>query len=224
VWKRRKPKDLPKTERELCDLLRPVLAELGWPTYPEVEAWDLIAVGPEGRQIGIQAKLRCSVEVLYQATRSRRGPSYRFVLVAHASEEFRHVAQIAGVSVIDVRDLRVSRSADFVRALVHGAREWERRDVWLPPFIAVDQPAGVPSPKTITRWKVAAAQLCADLRAGTTVTTSEIRQRGAGSLSTWREYFEAIPGKPTRWAYKGGRLPDHDFPEVSRYLKLPEPA
>lgn len=242
----------PKSERELCDMFRAAVRD--WAVvYPEQGDWDMLVVLADGTQVGIQAKLKASFDVVAQALRigggttregigsarwrsvtmprpSGPGPDIRAVLVPTASDAMLDVAHACNVLVIEQWDLAVrTRRSDHGPALYGSLEEqlgraprWPTsRRVWVPPFVP-DLPAGVPSPRGVSPWKVNAAKLCAELRAGLTPTSAEVEAR-VGSFSRWRLWLERIPGtKPARYRLTDPmKLPDMEFPEVARGLGLP---
>lgn len=229
----------PLTERHLCDRLRAAAGRFGALAYPEVSGWDVLLVLESGEQIGVQAKMRANIEVLAQAVRHAErgpGPDMRAVLVSdfgardtHA-REFRAVCDAARLIVWSALDMNDTPSGlrHFASTITNAPR-WQRSArLWLPPL--TDLPAGVPNPRSISRWRCNAAQLCTELRTGLTLTAAELTARDVGSLSTWtrgqRGWLVRVPGSsPARYgAADPNRLPDVKFPHVHAALGLPAPA
>lgn len=217
-----------ESEAALCEVLRAVTARDGWAFYPEQGGWDAVLVMPDETQIGIQAKLRANVDVLAQCLvpLRRTGPDIHAVLVPTCSRAFRDVAHELGVAVLVGDVLREpNHRADYLRQVVTRAprRVHLPGRCWLPPFVPTG-PAGVPAPRSVSPWRIAAARLCAEIRTGLEPTNAEITKREM-SASTWRRWLEPVPGtKPRRYRLIPGRtLPDVAFPEVSIGLGLPRP-
>lgn len=212
-------------------MLRGVATRLGWTFYPEAGGWDALLVLPDETQVGIQAKLRANVDVLAQALVPARrvGPDVHAVLVPTCSRAFLDVAEALNVLVIVGDNLRAvphwDPAKELEREVTRAPRTTHLRGrCWLPPFVP-DLPAGVPAPRTVSPWRVAAAQLCAEIRTGLEPTNAELAMRGM-TMSTWRRWLDPIPGsRPRRYTLRpGATLPDVAFPEVSRGLGLPEPV
>lgn len=232
-WKAAKTEPF-ASEAALCELLREVATSMGWVFYPETGGWDAILVLPDETQIGIQAKLRANVDVLAQALIPLRrvGPDVHAVLVPTCSIAFRDVADGLGVLVIDGSSLRATSrmiewaGAGYLEAVVRRAPRSVHLPgrCWLPPFVPTG-PAGVPAPRSVSPWRVAAAKLCAAIREGLEPTNAEIAAYGM-SASTWKRWLDPVPGtKPRRYALRPGvTLPDVAFPEVSLGLALPMPV
>lgn len=163
------------------------------------------------------------------------GPDIRAVLVPSANAAMIDVAAACNVLVLEQHDLAPVASK-WDRSVEDGVRRWgssleeqiakaprwpTTKRVWLPPFVP-DLPAGVPAPRTVSPWKVNAAKLCAELRAGLTPTSAEVEAR-VGSFSRWRLWLDRVPGtKPARYRLVDPmKLPDVEFPEVARGLGLP---
>ncbi len=229
--RRRATPATPLTERHLCDRLRAVSQQLGWKAYPEVSGWDLLLVLESGEQVGVQAKLRATLEVLAQAARPRErapGPDIRLVLIPsfptwNGRRDFLDVAQAARLAVTTALDLNAG-AAPFLETL-RDAPRWNRTaSLWLPPL--TDLPAGVPAPRTISKWRCEAAKLCVELRAGGTITARDFAARGLGSMTSWRSALARIPGtRPARYGVTDpAKLPDVKFPHVHVALGLPAPA
>lgn len=219
------------SEAALCEVLAALARAEGLVVYPETSGWDLLLVRPEdGEQVGVQAKLRPNVDVLEQALVGARakGPEVHAVLVPSCSAAFRRVALELNLCVLEGYLLDPEHGMD------RGARGWWRlREVlekaprhhhlpgrcWVPPFVP-NLPAGVPGPRSVTPWKVHAAQMCARVRAGEALSNREVRSLGMDPTS-----FDLVPGeKPARYRPRADTsLPDVGFPEVCLGLGLPDP-
>lgn len=116
-----------------------------------------------GDTIVVEGKLRAGLGVLCQALPPRRrvfggdGPcaNWYAVLVPKASSEFTEVAGAAGVVVLQ---LEPGENAWRFWGWDENLRSEVLAPLDLPPV--VEMPAGLPSPRSITRWKVAAVRLC----------------------------------------------------------------
>lgn len=226
------------SEAALCEVLRSAARALGWVFYPETGGWDAIVVLPDETQVGVQAKLRANVDVLAQTIVPLRrvGPDVHAVLVPTCSIAFRDVARELGFVVLigDIlrgemdpswRGPRDAMEPGHLERVVERAPRTTHLPgrCWLPPYVP-DGPAGVAAPRSVSAWRVAAARLCAEIRAGLEPTNAELKERGLAP-STWYRWLDPVPGtRPRRYAPRRGvALPDVAFPDVSRALGLPEP-
>lgn len=194
-----------KTEAEMCAAMVPAYREAGFTVYPETSGWDQLLVGADGFQVGIQAKLRANVEVLDQAAEGwewpggyPRGPDVRAVLVPEASNSFRRLARLLRVAV-----LHAGESPGSLRLAVECADRTETKQrCWLPPFVPA-VPAGVPSPRQVTKWRVRAIALCERLRANGYVTRRDFKEMKL-SLQIW---LQPRAGKPAWLVQERGTRP-----------------
>lgn len=224
-----------KSEALLCDVFIEKARAEGLVCHPEASGWDLLIVDPEsGEQAGVEAKLRPNVHVLYQATRAiehRPGPAVHAVLVPSATEAFSWVAEELRVVVVEGwrlvpeetrhawRDPIGVRSALFDRTprWTHSEPAWE-------PEVEVIQSAGVPGPRTITPWKIAAVKLCMKLRAEGSVRRRDVLDDPVlkGSWSLWSQRWLVPVGRDGRETIYGPRpgaeLPDEMYPRLAEAL------
>ncbi len=179
-----------QSEADLCEAFRKWLKARGDCTvHPEVSDFDLVVgcnaqlarlngfySGPLnllpgegdpdfGIAIGIQAKLHANVEVLYQAS-TVYGPLLRCVLVPRASYEFLRVAAILNLAVAYQEHSWDRRGKKYWRPVEDGFKVQpaaghyhQVKPFWLPP-VEHPGPAGTPSPRQLTKWRVAAIKLC----------------------------------------------------------------
>lgn len=172
------------TEAELCDLLAVAATRSGlWEVYPEVDGWDLLlvltrdyygalyrgaprAVGnarPAGYQIGVEAKLRASAAVLYEAlVRSERHhrPDECAVLVPRAGRAFVSLAGRLELRVFNAQPPNPWPAYDgesIVPSRTATTREPAQRLEL--PAVALVGSGGQPSPRTMSAWRVGALRL-----------------------------------------------------------------
>lgn len=236
-----------KTESEFCARFMEAARRDGWVPYPETSGWDLVLVwsgsgngsrtvgGPilEGTQVGVEAKLRPSVEVLCQAYRrvrfhSREKPHHAAVLVPKASRHFKEVAEALSLGVYTEEHCAdYSRFVKKTRWPEPRPRFYERRyigppsqrleeanGVWIPPVVP-GGPAGVPSPSPLTPWRVSAIRLCNRLREKGYVTSSDFKELGIRAqtfLDQWWIKRDFTGTRTARYvAIPGAALPDTGF-------------
>jgi len=241
------------TESELCQQFRDMIEKVsGWDVFPETSGWDLLLVGPGGVQVGIQAKLRASIVVLSQTIHGERwpgsrlsGPDYRMILVPKCSAEFEDVARELHIQVLefetfneDIASFELQHLSDYTNGTWYC---WEhKKQCWTPP-ITVNVPAGVPSPRSVTPWKINAVKLCMRLRDNGYITSRDFQEFNIAFTEFWRHKLRTI-GKMRVVATRGKRryvmihryvqlshtsLPDQDNPEIVlglRALKLAKAA
>lgn len=223
----RRPKspETPKSEEELCGLFTEHATASGWTVYPECEDWDMLLV-KDKTQIGVQAKLRQNWEVLWQALRQLRinksGPNAAAILVPEAHHRFHDLCRMSRLLCFaPYRTGRFGRSFWPLPDQISRDYLWSFPEpVWTPP--AVPQlPAGVPSPKSLTQWRVKAIRMCRQLRRKGFVTTRTFKLLGM-SPSTWVNRWIIASGEKYKGRIKyilrtGAILPDEGFES----LKLP---
>lgn len=162
--KQRLPAGMFGSENELCEKLIEVARANGFKAYPETGRWDvLLACRETDDQIGIQGKLRPNILVLDQATsliESGPGPVIHAALVPIANRSFLRVAKHLRVQVIE----GVHLDRFDLGAVLARAPRWQHRSPEWMPEVEVLCPAGVPSPRRMTRWKIQAVKLCLLIR------------------------------------------------------------
>jgi len=219
-------------EEELCRDFKGIVETVGGIAYPETAGFDLLIVGPDGLQIGVEAKLRANVDVLVQALNGdtwpgmvhRPGPDYRAVLVPKCSDAFRVVAMQLHVWVfaLDGALDQVREIVNFDMAFfgdfnnyIHSHYVWEyNKPCWVPPT-NFDVPAGVPSPRSVTPWKLGAVRLCMMLRAQGFVTSRDFTSCGIAFSPYWRRKLRGY-GRVQRPAPKGDGTV-----QLMRYIQKP---
>lgn len=213
-----------KTESAMCAALVPVYEAAGFTVYPETSGWDQLLVAADGLQVGIQAKLRANFDVLNQARipwpwQTVTGPDVRAILIPRAPVGFASLATTGlGLWVIEAEDYMEGSSASHCwatpgaafRSLCSSAplaKTTQR--CWLPPFVPA-VPAGVPSPRQVTKWRVRAIALCDRLRAQGYVTRRDFKDLKL-SLQLW---LQPRAGKPAWLIQERGTRP-------ARFLAMP---
>jgi hypothetical protein len=212
-----------KSEAELCDEFSDHAVKLGWLVYPETSDWDLLLEREDGSQCGIQAKLKCNLDVLWQAYRGSimgKAPDSVAVLVPKATEPFLDIALALGVGVITLKE-RMDVHGEILRTFkwLPGAKRTDKRDrCWKPEFIP-DTPAGVPSPKRVTPWKERAIHCCAILREKGKIRTKEFAHHRMNPRD-WLEH--GYVKRLCQGFYviaEGAKLPDEDHPEFAAKVR-----
>lgn len=175
------------TEAAMFESFIAYVRPLGLTPYPETCGHDLVLLATEalnrtmvpglepGDTIVVEGKLRATLELLYQALpphlrvrEGKRGADFYAVLTPGCGETFREIASQLGIVAID-----------WTRDGVERAERYRRLDLGtqLPTFsdrfrvldvephrllLQVEQAAGRPAPRKVTRWKVEAVRLCMD--------------------------------------------------------------
>jgi len=144
-----------------------------------------------GDQIGVQAKLSGNMRVLTQALGSSTPdvfatPTFRVVLVDKGASDFLVIARELGLVVCYRQEGRMwrgkqrwyqrSRAGEF--SVRHAPQERSvLKPLPLPPVVP-DLPAGVPSPRQLTPWRVKALALCRVLRSKGYLTPADFKVLG----------------------------------------------
>ena len=221
-----------KFEKDLVADFMALARRTGFRCYPETSNFDVLLVREDGFQVGVQAKLTSTVNVIAQAVihpYAQRGPDVVAVLVPTPSNDFNTVCLAMNILVIDGRRVwrerdesehRAARSSfafqfeDHIRSMT--PRVFKGGRVWFPPF-EPDTDGGVPAPKSMTPWKLGAARICNILRARGYVTRADFKTLDV-SIGWWTrkhfgvlEMFEKV-GKELRYRLKeGAKHPDDEF-------------
>lgn len=201
-----------KTEADLCAaFIKWLLRYPEWTPYAETEGWDILLVHADGTQVGVQAKLRFNMAVLQQSIESGHGwqdtgPDYRAVLVPEDCG-IRDICDALGLTLIRPRK-HWNGSFQFEPDL--DGRSYER---WhfnnpekrhkLPTYIP-DVPAGVPSPKILSKWKIGALEICACIELRGYVTRQDFRRAGIDHRRWVQEWLDAVSGNPGAWKWRQG--------------------
>ncbi len=193
-----------------------------------------------GDQFGIQAKLVSNMKCLWQAAGDPlRGPAFRCVLVRRATEDFRGLAGLLGL-LVAAREVPTGRrkkgwerAYGGFRFYGHARRYDVMRQLELPPIVMDDLPAGTPSPRQLTPWRVKALKLCRIIRAQGYCTAVDFKAVGIDS-KRWIENSWLTSTQETvrveghsRLQRKlvptpGVNLPDVGWEEVSKALAAKE--
>lgn len=244
MTKRRKETITFKKEADLCASFAESAKEQGFKVFPETSNWDLLLVAEKelviskyvvcakGDTIGVQAKLRPSLELLSQTIPrwADTGPDFILMAVPHASPAFHHVAQCLHLNVVTPEN-RFSRlckdgSLEFSSKVWWNIRPVHRhyfaKPPWYPDIDVEHMPAGVPSPRSLTQWKVKAIQLCLHAEKAGFITIEDFARFGV-SPHRWIQggWIEALPGEGKRKQRKYVLSKSDDLPH-RRYANVTE--
>ena len=202
------------TEADLCaDFIRWVNGEAGklhrgvktptWTPYAETAGWDILLVGGDGTQIGIQAKLKFNMKVLHQCLPDcwdhwhDRGPDYRAVLVPERDSMHEGICAALGLTLFTPSGRNYpGYPAEFTPGLNMenwngGWHYWSPKERETLPEFVPDVIAGASGPVQLTTWKIAALRIVATLDVRGFVTRQDFRSYGVD---------------PRRWTGPGGWL------------------
>ena len=173
-----------------------------WTPYAETAGWDILLVGADGTQIGVQAKLKFNLKVIAQTIPERWahwhdvGPDYRAVLVPENDGTADQICAALGIMLFapgrrsygfdgDGREFTPSLNLEHSQ----GWHYWSpRKRCELPEFVP-DVPAGASGPVQLTKWKIAALRVVATLEVRGFVTRADFQRLGVD---------------PRRWTGPGG--------------------
>lgn len=202
-----------QTEADLCKKFISETNLLGWKSFPEQNGWDILTILPDGRQIGIQAKLTFNLKVLDQCLPKlfdgNIGPDFRAILVPE--DKYPNVAKSLGIVVfVTVKEdflklfPQMSETAKISLLSSHYNKPISDNLGWYPdkrykiPEYESGSVAGSPCPVRLTDWKIKALKLIARCEKRGYVTTKDFKQLGIS---------------PTMWLYSN-----------RKWLKLSEPG
>lgn len=190
-----------------------------------------------GDMVGVEAKLSANVDVLAQAIdrgftyRQETGPDFRVAYIKklpRGNSSFTAVARALRVGVWTfTHDANPDR---YARPLAPASFRWTpKQRPTLPPVIP-SGPAGAPSPRVLTAWRVKALHFVLLLEARGYVTSEHFRAMKLDP-KIWRERWLAPDGKEgrlTRYVIREPRRPDFPTAGFEAELEalraqLPEP-
>lgn len=182
------------SESDLCARFIAALNADDWTCYAETGNWDILLVRkPDGFQIGVQAKLRFTPEVITQCLDSsawavdKAGPDCRAVLVPAKGVQHHLgiICDYVGVTVIAVESPhrdgaggRVVFSPQLPKFRGHDNGDWQEhapaKRIKLPEYVP-DVAAGAKSPMTLSDWKIKAIKIAVTLEKRGHLTRADFR-------------------------------------------------
>lgn len=235
-----------KTEAELCAaFIEQFNAVPGWTCYPETAGFDILVVHEDGRQIGVEAKLKLNAKVADQILPSdwhvrcdSPGPDHRMVIVGDITEAslgISRMLEMLGVHVLKP-DMRPRRREGGVMQRFPDFRldDWMRRGSpwqlhlhdWNPPercvvpCVVPDVPAGVPAPLRLTPWKEAAIRVQIQLRRQGWITAKQIALHGISS-TIWTTQFLQRGDVQGQWV-PTDKMPNLEAQHPDAWAKIAE--
>lgn len=219
------------TEAALCaDFIAWVKAESGkyrsgvqtpiWTPYAETAGWDILLVGQDGTQIGVQAKLKFNMKVLQQAVPSGwrswhdEGPDYRAILVSDRDTDKQRLCGALGLTMFCPLGGYRGEHGEFDPGV--NMENWNGGwHYWSPakrcevPEFVPDVVAGASGPVQLTKWKIAALRIVARLEVRGYVT---------------RQDFNSVGIDHRRWTGPGGWVVprSQEMRHAGQYVRGPE--
>jgi hypothetical protein len=186
-----------------------------WTAYAETAGWDILLVGADGTQIGIQAKLKFNLKVIAQSIPERweqwheTGPDYRAVLIPERDGIAEQICAALGLMLFAPSSRGYGGEPDsFAPGLnmehAQGWHYWSPRKRCEVPEFVPDVPAGASGPVQLTKWKIAALRVIATLEVRGYVTRGDFSRLGVD---------------PRRWTGPQGWLLTSDVP--GRFVRGP---
>lgn len=192
------------TEADLCVAFIAWAKVRGYICYPETSGWDILMVDAEGRQTGVEAKLDLNLKVISQAMkeswyREGPGPDHRAVLVPETREGVEPILATCGIHLYVPQSCAYTTDAGMYGLKWKFDAQYHEPAMfdWNPsvrcaiPEFMPDVPCGVPSPRTLSPWKVGALRVLALLELKGWVNRDDIRASG---------------NDPRRWCASDGYL------------------
>lgn len=206
-----------KTEHDLCKHMIAHFAKDGILAYPETYSWDILFVHPDGRQFGIQAKLHPNVKVIAQAIDDHDcwtrvspiqlcRPDYIGVLVPFTTYEFDIVAMRCDISIFEPSRYNLY-NARYLWDYRHLQESEVRVD--LPGFVP-DLPAGVPSPRQMSAWKVKALRLGSLLDSQGFLLRKNFLDEGISPTLWLEKWLDRVPGERGKYVRRLNTVLPHD--------------
>lgn len=235
-----KPEDF-KSEADLCTAFIAWADKQGVTCYAEWWGWDILVVYPDGRQLGIQAKLRLNAEVILQAapdrwywtdssyTHENQGPDYRGLLVPKVNP-LAGVARLLGLVVFEPFEagypkhrIEFSPGLDGANRVGDPWMDWNPSTRHELPPVPTDAVAGSPCPVTLTPWKLRALAVLAELEVVGTITTRRMKDLKVDP-SRWLSGLWLMPGETRGQWVRGERCPKFDEQHPAAYALALEKA
>lgn len=214
----------------MCAHVISALREHGWVVYPECFDYDFVAVTADGTRYGVEAKLKGNLKVLDQASghRSQKQVHFRVVLVPDCISEFLSVAWKLQLGALVCGTHIQARDVPWY--LEHSCKGIPRNPYELLPLptVLLETPAGVPCPRKLTKWKLAAVQFCLDHASSEEITRKDLVTAGLHpAIWTQRDWLVPVGSKagPNGRAialYKlgaGAGRPDLWYPEIADAIR-----
>lgn len=199
-----------------------------WTPYAETAGWDILLVGADGTQIGVQAKLRFNIKVISQSIPGcwdhwhDQGPDYRAVLVPQNDRAHADICAALGLTFFAPSQYRYDGPAFTPGLDMEHAEGWHywspRKRCPLPEFVP-DVVAGASGPVQLTKWKIAALRVVATLEVNGFVSRADFRRLGVDPRRWTGPNGWLKPGsKAGDWVRGEGLDFDAQHPEV--YAKV----
>ena len=218
-----------ETEAQLCEDFTAWAQGQGYTVYPETCGYDLVLVDERGNYIGVEAKLKFNIKVFEQAMPSlysgwgiEYGPEHRCILLGESCRDgYRHILRYIGIGIFEPQRVYPHRrpakfDLDAGGSYSHRAElhDWNpEKRLELPEYVPTVA-AGVPSPMTLSKWKIGALKVIAHLQVHGEITRKQMLGYGINP-SRWLSVDQwLIRKKPG--TYQAGNLPrfDEQNPEV----------
>ncbi|MGI8980554.1 MAG: hypothetical protein ACR2FY_15100 [Pirellulaceae bacterium] len=161
-----------------------------WTVYNETGSFDLLLVGSDGIQFGIQGKKRFGAKVIRQALANSihgTAPDFRGILLPGMNRDVFIVCSHLNLVPIFPTDKTMTDFFPNLSQLANWPRWETSKRIELPAYVA-DGRAGSPMPNKLTEWKIKSLKLIAIL---------EIR----GYLT--ENDFQALRFRPSLWVENG---------------------
>jgi len=186
-------------EEQICEAFSEYAQTHSWVVYPETGSWDMLLVKGD-IQIGIQAKLKLNIKVIHQAlphdyrrtagiNLSVPGPNYRAVLVPQRDYDFMDVCAACHLACFCPEVDRYGDARWLDQGLIAESEFGKEylwtpsKPVWLPEHVPT-MAAGVPSPRSMSKWKEGALKAMAHLEIHGHITSKDFASYGV-SASTF---------------------------------------
>lgn len=233
-----------ESEANLCEHFVDHAKSEGWIVYPETAGFDMLLVATEetinarryshvglqvGDQLGVEAKMSANVTVLAQSLPYRNGPGngpdFHVVLIPSCNHDFVKVAARLGILVAMAYYRGTYSDRVTIEWPTFGlfARTLYENQCWTPD-VPVETAAGVPSPRSISKWKIDAVRFCLLAEKKEFVLSQDFADAGlSGSTFVNRKWFVPIGkiGRLTKYGINPASttIPHMKYPEISRAVR-----
>lgn len=213
-----------KYEHEMCeDFINNIKDK--WDIYPEFGSWDMLLVNKEtGIQVGVQAKLKQNVQVIYQAARCITNafghylkcvPDYAAVLTPDVGEAFYTICKLCNIVA-----MRPRVDPECVIPKYSRISHENRYEL---PEIKMNSKCGVSSPRSLSKWRINVLKLMIIYQEKGYVTSKDMSGLGLHQTTMTNIYFSNSgerEGKLAKYKLTTEKSPVDNYEKEFEQLKL----
>ena len=184
-------------EYEMCDEFIE-LNKGDWDIYPECYGYDMLMFSKDSEiQIGLQAKLKNNLQVIYQIINNteryggnlkKKGPHYRAILTP-IIDDHRYDNLCRHINVIKFTVQSITTPVNYLISLnMYSPLQFSERHTR--PIIRLNDSPGKSSPKNLSQWRINALKIMNKYYEQGYIISSQLRELGLSQtmFTSWFEY------------------------------------